>query len=201
VKLEDWPNLYFVVAVFVPGFVYRSVMLQFVPLRETRDKETMFLGFLTATAVNYAICSPFIYLLVTDQIFKSFPVYQAILWFIIIFLVPAGLGIGAAYVAQWDGLAWLFRFLRLRPINPIPTGWDWFFSRADPCYVLVTLTSGKEVAGYFGGASMASSDPDRHDLYLERVYVIDQEGVWQPVERSRGIYLTAAQIAFIEFKE
>lgn len=200
-KLENVPDLFFVVSVFVPGFIYHGVLLKFVPLREQRAKELILLGFFTATAFNYALCSPIIYLLVTGQLFAVNPNLQAITWFTIIFLVPVALAVISALVTQKDGLGWLFRLIRLRSINPIPTGWDWIFSRTDPCYVLVTLRNGAQIAGYFGRVSMASSDPDRRDLYLERVYTIPTEGPWRPVERSQGTYIDGQQIAFIEFKQ
>jgi hypothetical protein len=31
-KLEDFPNLYFVVSVLVPGFIYSGVVANFVPM-------------------------------------------------------------------------------------------------------------------------------------------------------------------------
>jgi hypothetical protein len=201
VKLESVPDLFFVVSVFVPGFIYHGVLLKFVPLREHRAKELILLGFFTATAFNYALCSPVIYLLVTGQLFATSPQLQATTWFVIIFFVPIALAIASAFITQRDAFGWLFQLIRLRSINPVPTGWDWIFGRTDPCYVLVTLQGGAQIAGYFGRVSMASSDPDRRDLYLERVYTIPDEGPWQPVERTHGTYITGSQIAFIEFRQ
>ena len=200
-KLDNVPDLYFVVSVFVPGFIYHGVLGKFLPLREHRTKELMLLGFLTATAFNYAICSPLLYLLATGQMFASSPNRQALTWFGVIFIVPIALAIISAVVGQKDGLGWLYRLLRLRSINPIPTGWDWIFSRTEPCFLLVTLRNGTQVAGYFGGQSMASSDPERRDLYLERVYVIPTEGEWQAVDGSGGMYIAGTEIAFIEFRQ
>lgn len=200
-KLEGLPDLYLVLAVFVPGFIYHGVLSQFVPLRQMRTREHVILGFLTATAFNYAVCSPLLYFLFAGRLFATDPIWQALTLFLIIFLTPIILALIVAAIGQKDGLAWLFRWLGLRSINPIPTGWDWIFSRTDPCYVLVTLSTGTQIAGYFGLQSMASSDPDRRDLYLERVYVIPSDGPWQPVDRSQGTYIDGSQIAFIEFRQ
>jgi hypothetical protein len=56
-KLESLPDLYFVLAVFVPGFIYNGALRQFVPLYESTQKETVFIKLLTASAFNYALCA------------------------------------------------------------------------------------------------------------------------------------------------
>jgi hypothetical protein len=163
-------------------------------------REFVLLRLFTATAFNYAVCSPLIYLLVTGVLFVNKPSAQAITWFGIIFVSPTLLALIVAGASQKRLLGSFSRYLRLRPISPIPTGWDWIFGRTDPCYVLVTLRDGSAVAGYFGTQSMASSDPAHRDLYLERVFVVPPEGPWEPVQRSEGIYIDGSQIAVIEFR-
>ena len=201
-KLETVPDLFFVIAVFVPGFIYTGVLSQFVPLRQNKEKELIFLRLLIATAVNYALCSPLIYLLYTSGLFLGTPFLQAISWFIIILLVPTILGLLRAASVQKDVFAPVFKRLRLRPINPIPTGWDWIFSRTEPCYVLITLTNETQIAGYFGPMSMASSDPDRKDIYIEKLYKVpDDGGDWTEFPGTLGIQVDGAQISSIEFRE
>ena len=122
-KLEDFSNLCSFVSVLVPGFIYSGVIANFVPKRASKEKEVLLLRYLTATAFNYAVCSPLIYLLVFGPIFPAHPLRQALCWFAIIFLVPVILAIINARVIQRDGLGWFFRLLRLRPIAPFrPAG-------------------------------------------------------------------------------
>jgi Family of unknown function (DUF6338) len=199
-KFETAADLYFIVAVFVPGFVFDAVLSKFVPRHSSTLRELVLLRLLTATAFNYAVCSPVIYLLVTGALFANSPWWQGLTWSVVIFVVPIVLALIVAKASQKGFLALVARKLRLRSINPIPTGWDWIFSRTAPCYLLVTLRDGAEVAGYFGGQSMASSDRDRKDLYLERVFVVPARGPWRPIEPPSGIYIEGSQIAFIEFR-
>ena len=200
-KLETFSGLYFVVSVLVPGFIYQGVVSNFVPLRQHKDKERLLLGFVTATAFNYAICSPLIYLLAFGLIFPKCPVGQAFCWFAIIFLAPALLALFRSLILQRNWLGYIYRFLELRPISPIPTGWDFVFSTTEPCYLLVTLKDGTEIAGYFGTKSMAASDPDHKDIYIERVYKVSEGGEpWKEVERSLGMHIDASQIAYVEFR-
>jgi hypothetical protein len=200
-KLESLSDLYFVVSVLVPGFIYSGVVAAFVPARAQKEKEVLLLRYLTATAFNYALCSPIIYLLAFGVIFAGQPIGQALCWFFITFIVPIVLATARARIVQRESLGRLYRLLGLRAISPIPTGWDWVFGRIDPCYVLITLTNGTEIAGYFGRRSMASSDPDRKDLYIERVYTVPTDGgLWRPVEYSLGMHIDGGQIAYIEFR-
>jgi len=200
-KLEGFADLYFVVSVLVPGFIYNGAMSTFVPIRAHREKEVVLLRYLTATAFNYAICSPLIYLLVFGVVFERSPAGQAVCWLFIIFVAPIVLAIGRAWLVQRDVPAWLFSFVGLRTLSPIPTGWDWVFSTTGPCYVLITLRDGTEIAGYFGRRSMASSAPDRRDIYIERVYAVpDERGQWREVDRSLGMHVDGSQIAYLEFR-
>jgi len=199
-KLETPSDLLFVIAILVPGFIFSGFLSQLVPRRLAGTTETIILGYLTGTAFNYAFCGIPVYLLVTGKWLAGNELGQILVWFLVTFLVPVLLAtlVGAALQKNWPTT--IFGFLGLRWINLIPTGWDWIFSRTKPCYVLVTLQSGKLVAGYFGIASMASSDPDRRDLFLEAVYTIPETGPWEEVPGSGGIYIDASQIAYIEFK-
>ena len=49
-KLENFSNLFFVVSVLVPGFIYCGVIANFVPLRRSKEKEIIFLRYITATS-------------------------------------------------------------------------------------------------------------------------------------------------------
>lgn len=200
-KLESTSDLFFVLAVLVPGFIFSAVLSQLVPRRQAGEKQTLLLGYLTGTAFNYAIAGFPLYLIVTGSWLINQPFAEAIVWFATIFFVPIILAILVGAVIQNDWLGRGFRHLGLRWINMIPTGWDWKFSRTKPCFVLVTLHDGTLVAGYFGNASMASSDPDHRDLYLEKLYTIQYDKPWQPVASSDGIFIDGSQIAYIEFKE
>src|ERR1700678_3811822 len=103
-KLETFPDLFFVVSVLVPGFIYNGVLMTFVPLRQNKEKELVILRFLTATAVNYSLCSPLIYLLASGLLFSASPVRQAACWLIILFVVPVALALIQARLLQSGGL-------------------------------------------------------------------------------------------------
>src|SRR6266852_726076 len=127
-KFESVSDLYFILAVFVPGFVFEGVLSKFVPRRQSSMRETFLLRLFTATAFNYALSSPLIFLLLTRPIFADSPGRQSATWLAIIFLFPVLMAIVTAKLSQDDVLANIFarlpRIFRLRTISPIPTGWD-----------------------------------------------------------------------------
>jgi hypothetical protein len=82
-KLENFANLFFVISFFVPGFIYSGVIANFIPSRRAKEKETLLLRYLTATAFNYAIWSPLIYLLYYQVVLVGHLVLQGLCWFII----------------------------------------------------------------------------------------------------------------------
>ncbi|MFL5336988.1 MAG: DUF6338 family protein, partial [Geminicoccaceae bacterium] len=61
-----------------------------------------------------------------------------------------------------------------------------------------TLKDGTEIAGYFGTRSLASSDPEHRDIYIERVYTIPEDGgSWIAVDTQGpllGVVVHAADI-------
>jgi hypothetical protein len=199
-KFETASDLYFITAVFVPGFIFDAVISRFVPRHASPMRELFLLRLFTASAFNYAVCAPLIYLLTTGSLFALSPTGQAAVWLAIIFLVPVLLALIVAWASQWGLLPWFAKWASLRSINPVPTGWDWIFGRTDPCYVLVTLRDGRQIAGFFGGQSMASSDRERKDLYLERAFEVPPEGTWREVKNSKGVYIDGAQISSVEFR-
>ena len=89
------------------------------------------------------------------------------------------------------------------PVDPIPSAWDWKFSRqGSPSWVVIRLADRTQVAGYFGKGSFSSSDAAERDIYLERVYTIDTPTkMWIEVERSGGILIKASEIHSVEFFE
>lgn len=174
-KFDTSQDIFIVISFFIPGFIYDSIIRNFVPLRRNKEKELQLLRFLTATAFNYALCSPLIYLLISGAIFRRSIVGQASTWLVILAVVPAVIALIHAKLVQRDGFAKIWQWLGLRSINPIPTGWERIFSRTEPCFVVVRMTDGSEVAGWFGERSLASSDTERKDIYLELVYRIDED--------------------------
>src|SRR5262249_4076770 len=158
--------------------IFSSVLSQLVPRRQAGTTETIILGYLTGTAFNYAVSGYPIYQILSGHWLAGDQWGQLKAWLAVTFLVPVLLATLMGLALQKRVPDKIFGWLGIRWINLIPTGWDWIFSRTEPCFVLVTLQDGRVVAGFFGPQSMASSDPERRDLYLETVYIVPENGPW-----------------------
>lgn len=93
-------------------------------------------------------------------------------------------------------------FLRGKVLHPAPTGWDFFFGRRTPCFVLCRLKSGGLFGGYFGTRSFASAFPSPEEIYLEQVWHINDLGEFDaPVAGSAGIIVRMDDCEIIELFE
>lgn len=82
---------------------------------------------------------------------------------------------------------------------PYPTAWDYFFDLREPCFLLIHLNSGRLIGGYYGTHSYATSFPNEGDIYLERVYQVEEDGTFgNVIEDSHGLLLTRDQYKYIE---
>lgn len=198
-KIENVDDIVFVLAFFIPGFICLSVRNQFIASRAIEKEDKLF-RYLTATAFNYAFSFPMIYILLYNEYLREKYWLSAFGWAYVLLISPMILGV-LGVVASHKGFAQrISQKLGLRLIHFAPTAWDWQFGRlTEPSWVLVRLADGSEVAGLFGGQSMASSERDSRDLFIEKVYNVAQTGSWSEAENSGGIYIPHGQIKSIEF--
>jgi len=84
--------------------------------------------------------------------------------------------------------------------SPIKKPWDYFFSTRIPCWVIVHLASGERIAGTYEKKSFASSYPAPEQLYLEKVWILDENNNFtQAVKNSLGTLISGEHITYIEF--
>ncbi|MHB8390047.1 MAG: DUF6338 family protein [Acidobacteriaceae bacterium] len=92
------------------------------------------------------------------------------------------------------------RFLQRWIAHPTPRPWDYVFSQCKSFWVIVTLKDGRKVAGRYDAASFASSAPSPEELYLEEVWLLNQDGGFEKARKdSAGIIILAPTIATVEF--
>jgi len=112
---------------------------------------------------------------------------------------------GRAHRADTPEAAWRTAVRRLLArygiytVHPVPTAWDYVFSQSAGSWMIITLADASTVAGVFSARSFASSDPSDRDLYLEQIYKIEDDGLWQPVPMNRGGRIRGEAIRAIEF--
>ena len=191
------------IAFLVPGFVWECALQIFLRRREERADRT-WIRFLTLSAFNYGLWSWLIYLLLIRFEVLSRPWVAALAWFCILFVSPAVLGAATGLLSQRAIVRRVLAGFGVHTVHPVPTAWD---SSAAPSHlpptgfwVLVTLVDGSTVAGVLQRSFLCLvGPPGSVDLFLEKVYRIEDDGAWQPVPMNRGVWIHGKALRAIEF--
>ena len=180
----------------VPGFIINRIINSFCPSAKKSDAIT-FLICLIYSVLHLAIFS-WLYILFLE--IESLSKQWLFLIFVMITIIGATfLGIIIGLIKSKGWIRNIADKLNLNVINPIPTSWDYFFSQAQCCFVIVTLFDESVVLGYFGENSFASSETEERDIYIEKIYKMGEENKWIENDSSNGILIKQSQIKTIEF--
>ena len=135
------------------------------------------------------------------NIFKEHPVRY---WLVLIIATIVGsfiLGSLVGIIKQKGIVDRIATKMKINKINPVPTAWDYFFSKQDPAWIIVTLKNGKTIYGLYSSQSFASSDPEERDLYIEKTYDLGENMEWIEDKTSNGILVNYHDIETIEFQK
>ena len=193
--VDSYEVVFYTCVFLLPGFIIKSVIETLVPPNKNNDSKYFF-SCLLYSIVNCAIWS-WAYLLL-NKISNSHPV---IYWISLLVTTVVGaivLALIVGVVKQKGLIEWLFKKLGVKKIHPVPTAWDYFFSKQEEAWVIVTLKSGKTIYGKYSEQSFASSDNEERDLYIEKIYTIKDDMTWEEDEKSKGLLITKEEIETIE---
>jgi hypothetical protein len=195
--LKDLLSIQLFFAFVVPGVIATYMRAQFLTGRVPKVKENIF-ELIVLSAVYYSIFIVFL-----QPIVESLPgprLARQAAWVALTVFGPAVFGalLGVAALRHW--FASFANLLKVSMIHAVPSAWDWHFNRIrDDCYVLVTLTNGDYVAGYYGSDSFASSDGGERDLYIQEALDWNEEQGWKERTERTGILLLAREIRHVQF--
>jgi Family of unknown function (DUF6338) len=190
-------NFHLILLFIVPGLVALFVRSKFITGRTPSPTENV-LSFVVISLVYYSLTIFFVERALTVQ---EPWLARALIWISLILVGPALFGFVLGVAAQKEWSNWLAGKLDLSIVHVIPAAWDWRFCKVPRggMFVLVTLTSGERVAGFFGSNSFASSDASERDLYIEEEYTPIDQGTWQARPEKVGILIAAKEIRYVEF--
>lgn len=197
-ELKDFTDVYLIFLFIVPGLIIVYVRSQFISGRSPTSTENA-LGYFALSILYYAFTLP----ILEWALNLSGPrITRAVVWIGLTIIGPAVFGLLLGAWAQKEWGSWIADKVGLSTIHVIPAAWDWRFSKTPRggMFVMVTLTSGASVAGFFGPKSFASSDADERDFYMEEEYDVD-DGKWSPRAAKVGILIPVKEIRYIEFWE
>lgn len=109
------------------------------------------------------------------------------------------LGIVLACLKQYNVVGKFLNFFTLTTRTSLKTSWEYALINRCNCFVVVHLTDGKVFRGFYGVSSHASDYYEQLDLFLERVYTLDEESRWIHNSEINGLYIPFKDIQAIEF--
>jgi len=118
-------------------------------------------------------------------------IYNLALIFLLV-VIPSILAFIATRVRSWKPLLKLI-------LDPSPTAWDYFFNKRLGCWVLLHLKDGTMLGGIMSTTSSASTFPSPQDLYLEEVWKVNDDGIFQErIEGTLGALVKREECSHIE---
>jgi hypothetical protein len=184
-------KLILAIAFLIPGFISIKFYELFSP-GEAKDSSKMVVDALAYSCINYALFSWAIYLVESNNLRFTHQVLYLCFYTGILFLSPVLLAYG------WKRLRSTQLFQKTAP-HPIGKPWDYVFGQRKWYWIVVTLKSGVKIAGKYGGASFASSTPNKEQIYLEETWMLNDDGGFErPREQTAGVIITSDEIASVE---
>jgi hypothetical protein len=201
-------NFDFFARYLLAGFILMSVRSWFISTQRPKPAETLF-DAVILSLINQLVFLLIAYLLIAPATQFLPPRISSFLmgatggraaFFFEVLLLPALLGamFGSALARDWH-VALLRRFA-MPNVHPTQRAYDYAFSeQPGPSFLIVTYKDGTQVFGYFGDRSLAATDDRRSDIYLERLYSVDDGGRWSETPTPRSALLMLDDIRSIEF--
>ena len=195
-------GFFFIVYLITPSVVALWVHDQFVP-SEQRDWLGMLFWLVSYGAFNffvYYLLSPLINAVI-PPITAPYPLgkglidYRSILF--AAFIIPALVGFITGILPQ---APWFQKLFRGKLLHPTPTAWDFIFGdRAQSYLIMFHLKSGAKIGGLYSTKSYVSSFPTSHEIYIEEVWQLDEQGGWvNPIEDSAGAFIKMEECTHFE---
>ncbi|MCF6303850.1 MAG: DUF6338 family protein [Rhodobacteraceae bacterium] len=190
----------FVAKFFLAGYIVIVIRSRFVvgerPKAAHVVAEAVILSLINQL-IFQTISQIFIWIVPTEYsqwVWMRFPFYIEVVFLPLLW----GLLIGANLSKGWKHA--VFRRLSMPIVSPIQRAHDFAFGfNREPCLVIVTYEDETIVRGHFGTESLAASDPERSDLYLERLYTVDNTDQWIETMPGRSALLSLNNVRSIEF--
>ncbi len=194
-ELFTFENIYFALSFIVPGRIIVFFRSKFLIGRRSQSHYEALLSYITISVVYLAIA-----LSVMKIISEQFRVSMPEIYYlpILVILVPTILGIiiGVSTKNGWGRR--IVNRIGFHPVHVMPTAWDWKFSAYKEELVLVTLKDETKIAGYISGGSFMSSDPEERDIYIEKLYELEDNDDWTNCD-PKSILIMSGEIQTIEF--
>ena len=184
--------LYLIILFFIPGFISIKIYDLLIPT-EKRDFSKSVLEVISYSCINFALLFWILILINQKNFYENSKFWYFGLTILVIFIFPMIWPIILKNLLT-------SKLLKGKIIHPTPKAWDYLFSLGEPFWVLIHLKNGDLIGGLYGENSFASSFPNEQDLYLEEVWIANENGEFiKKIEQTGGLLIKGQEIEFLEF--
>jgi hypothetical protein len=175
---------------FIPGFITLKVYDLLIP-GEARDFSKSLFDAVAYSSLNFAALLWLIAILRSGSL-TGWQWYAAMFFLLI------------AMPALWP---LIFLMIRRHPkvasriASPNARVWDDVFAKRTPYWVIVHLKDQRRIGGLYGGKSFTSHSPAPPEIYLEEVWMVDQDlgFTGERVSSTAGVLISGTEILALEF--
>lgn len=193
--INSYETLFYTSMIIVPGAIVKIIYNCCFPIRKhSENKENII--YLAFGLFNYAISSLLFEISIIQFSNKKIAFILDSCFSIII------IGIIIYIFSKVIKKESVEKFFNRNIIDLYPSAWDYMFRGNSSRILEITLKSGKIIYGAYGNNSFASVKYYDNDIYLERTYSINNEGVLVRDDDSDGVYISGTEIEkIIELKK
>jgi hypothetical protein len=118
-----------------------------------------------------------------------------------VLVLPVLLGMLYGFALRGRWFEGAMRKAALPLVDPIARAYDHVFSQRSTGFVILTFQDDIRIYGYHGPASRAGRDPNRSEIFLERLYFVEEDGTWVETVPARSALIRLDGLRSIEFIE
>ena len=185
----DLDTLGLLVVFVLPGLVSMQVYRLLMPAKDVAWSEAVLQAF-SYSAVNFAALFPLAYTFLRWGELGPFTGWGAAVIFVFVGPVLWPYLLVKLYRSDW--------FSKKVKV-PYPSTWDFFFENSGPVFLLIHLRGGDLIGGLWSSGSYAGQHPYDGDLYLEAVYLVDEDGTFgEPAPYTGGLLIRKGDYTHVE---
>ena len=208
-------NILITIFFVIPGAIIMSIRALFITTRIRKSSEAILSYFVISIiyqasvfTILFLFCLMF-YQQTLELYWTEKSVYDLInnnKWIIpcvfvpFVFIIPGILGLLLGLDIQRELIYRCVRRWNFKVLDAQKTAWNFKFSQLKPQDVSVLLKDGSEYFGYFGGDSLASSDSNERDIYIQdlrRVKYKDKDK-WEHIDQT-SVLIAGGEIKTVKF--
>lgn len=196
-QFSSLEEIVYAVFFLIPGFIVVEIENKIIPGKKRTEFERVLL-FLGRSILHLGLW--FWLYRIIDSTFKKYTPGYWLLLILLVIITGTITGTAIGVLKKIDIIKVICSKLKIQVEHPIPTAWEYKFSQlSNGCYLTVALENGSFLRGAFYNKSLASSDLNDLDIFIEEAYMLGEDGKWKRVKGTDGIWIPVNSIMWISF--